>query len=109
MVFRNCLIITPTNTLISKKGKTKINVIAIHEECHGVIGIARDYESAVNFLFNENWLPTDICDEHEEWRPIDELLGDEWLDKILSWDIDNFNEFFEACFYLQVETVYDIH
>lgn len=86
-----------------------MDVIIITEENHGVIGAAYDYESAVTYLFNEGWLPTEILDEREEWRHIDELLGDEWLDKILSWNIDNFNTFFEGCFYLQIVAVFDIH
>ena len=86
-----------------------MNVIIINEETRGFIGVAHDYESAVSYLFNHGWLPTVVCDNHEEWRPIDELLGDEWLDKILSWNVDNFNDFFDGCFYLQIEAVFDIH
>ena len=86
-----------------------MDVIIIDEENHGMIGVAYDYESAVHYLLNKNWLPTDVYDGHGEWKPIEELLGDEWLDKILSWDVDNFNEFFEGCFHLQIEAVYDIH
>ena len=86
-----------------------MNVIIINEENHGCIGVAYDYESAVGYLFNHGWLPTDIYDDHEEWRPIDELFGDDWLDKILSWDVDNFNDFFDGSFYLQIEAVFGIH
>lgn len=77
-----------------------MDVIIIHEENHGIIGVAYDYESAVAYLVNQRWLPAEI---------LDEPLGDEWLDKLLSWDIDNFNTFFEGCFYLQIEPVFGIH
>lgn len=86
-----------------------MDVIIIHEENHGIIGVAYDYESAVGYLVNQRWLPAEILDKREEWHPIDELLGDDWLDKLLSWDIDNFNTFFEGSFYLQIEAVFDIH
>lgn len=86
-----------------------MDVIIIHEENHGVIGVAYDYESAIKYLLNQGWLPTDTLNRHEEWVPINELLGDEWLDKILSWNIDNFNIFFDGCFHLQIEAVYDVH
>lgn len=81
-------------------------VIIIREECHGVIGVARDYESAIAFLVNECWLPCPVCDRHEEWKDIQEILGEDWVDRLLAWDIDNFNEFFEASFYLSEEEVY---
>lgn len=80
-------------------------VIVINEECHGMIGIAQDYKSVVTFLVNEYWLPCYVCDNHEEWKFIPDVLGEYWVDKILSWDIDNFNEFFEGAFHLREENI----
>lgn len=74
-----------------------MKVITINEESHGYIGIAKDYYSAVSFLVNNDWLTKydDIWDERRRiWVPICELLGEDWIDKIFSWDIENFNEFF---------------
>ena len=31
-------------------------VVLIEEKNHGMIGVAKDYPSAVDFLVNENWL-----------------------------------------------------
>ena len=31
-------------------------VILIEEENHGIIGVAKDYSSVVDFLVNEGWL-----------------------------------------------------
>lgn len=74
-----------------------MKVITINEESHGYIGLAKDYYSAVSFLINEYWLTADdeIWDEDKKTcRQVKDVLGEEWIDKILSWDIENFNEFF---------------
>ena len=86
----------------------RMKVIVINEKNHGDIGTEKDYYSAVSFLMNDGWLAPydDVWDEHkEDWIPICELLGEDWIDKIFSWDIDNFNEFFGCSFHLTEEEI----
>lgn len=74
-----------------------MKVITINEENHGYIGIAKDYYSAISFLINDYWLTADYEIYNEDrgnWVRICECLGEDWVDKILSWDIENFNEVF---------------
>lgn len=86
-------------------------VILIHEDNHGLIGVAKDYKSALMFLLNEHWIDdyTEIYvedDEHSfEWRGVSEVLGEEWLDKMMEWDILNFNDYWAGTFLLSVEEV----
>lgn len=86
-------------------------VVLINEESHGLIGIAKDYESALLYLFNDPWIDdrTEVCvgdDEHlHNWAKVSEVLGEDWRDKIMGWDIPNFNDFWEGSFYLSTEEV----
>lgn len=84
-----------------------MKVIQINEDWHGFIGIAKDYKSALDFLLNYNWLEdsTEVCVNHE-WKRIDEVLGEDWFDKMQSWDVENFNEYWEDSFMLTEVEVY---
>lgn len=84
-----------------------MQVVTIKEENHGFIAIAYDYKSAVRYLIDHNWLPCDVYKD-EKWVGINETLGDNWVNKLLSWDIDDFNSYFEGCFYLDEDEVYGI-
>ena len=66
-------------------------VICIHEDNHGLIGIAKDYKSAIDFLIREEWL---------------DCNNDNDIIIIRKWDnIDKFNDEFEGRFYLEVMKV----
>lgn len=85
-----------------------MTVIVIYEDNHGMIGIAKDYESAINFLLQNHWLDSEfeIMDENYKWVALKDLnvsIGD-----IRQMDIDKFNEFFDGCFYLDIDTVWGI-
>lgn len=89
-----------------------MNVILIDEENHGLIGIAKDYKSALIFLFNNHWIDdnTEICtgdDEYSyQWDNVKNVLGEDWVDKMTDeWDIDTFNDYWEGSFCLSVEEV----
>lgn len=91
-----------------------MQVITIEEENHGYIGIAKDYPSAIDFLINRNWLD----DNYEVWVDneisltftIAEHLGELWQIMIRDeWTLEQFNEFFDGCFYLSVEEVYEVN
>ena len=80
-----------------------MNIIIIHEDNHGVLGVAKDYDSAINCLVQNQWLTTDIevLNSIEEFVSLKELGLD--IETIRSWDIETFNDFFEGIFYLDVD------
>ncbi len=86
-----------------------MTVITIVEDNHGLIGIASGYEDAVDYLIEKKWLDGDdeYCDSNENIAPLKYLLGADWEEKIASWNIKIFNEFFEGCFYLQMMEVHE--
>lgn len=65
-------------------------VIIIKEECHGIIGIARDYASAIHFLITEKWLDEDL-----------------WQDS-LHQTIEEFNENHGGILELEIQEVYGV-
>ena len=73
-----------------------MGVIVIYKD-YEMIGIAKDYESAINFLFDNYFLDY-------RWIPLKDLNIS--IEDIKQMDIDKFNELFDSCFYLDVETVW---
>lgn len=84
-----------------------MNIIIIHEDNHGVLGVAKDYDSAIDFLVQNQWLTTDVevLNSIEELVPIKELGLD--IETIRSWDIEAFNDFFDGIFYLDVDFLWE--
>lgn len=80
-----------------------MNIIIIHEDNHGVLGVAKDYDSAINCLLQNHWLSadTEILNSIEEWVSLKELGLD--IGTIRKWDIEAFNDFFDGNFYLEVD------
>lgn len=88
-----------------------MRVVTVAEENHGQIGIASTYENAVHFLVNTDWLSelTEVYrDGFDDTCPIVEDLGTEWLAELLGWSMEKFNEYFDGCFYLESEEVYEV-
>ena len=83
-----------------------MTVIVIYEDNHGMIGIAKDYESAINFLLQNHWLDSEfeIMDENYKWVALKDLNVS--IGNIRQMDIDKFNKFFDGCFYLDIDTVW---
>ena len=86
-------------------------VITIQENNHGLIGIAKDYPSAIDFLVNEDWLDGNF----EVWvdnkinliQTLEDHLGELWYVAIRDeWNTEQFNIFFEGSFCLTIEKVY---
>lgn len=69
-----------------------MGVIVIYKD-YEMIGIAKDYESAINFLFDNYFLV-----------PLKDLNIS--IENIKQMDIDKFNELFDDLFYLDIETVW---
>lgn len=85
-----------------------MKVIMINEECHGFLALAKDVRSAVNYLVDNNWLDGRVMVETGEEDivvPIIERLGENWLEQMLVWDVDTFNDFFYNIFTLSWEKV----
>lgn len=88
-----------------------MQVITVEEDNHGQIGIASNYQNAIHFLVNENWLNelTEVYDSgFQDTKLLLDLLGEEWLATILNWTLEQFNEFFDGCFYLNEVSVYEV-
>ena len=85
-----------------------MNVVVIHEDNHGMIGLAETYADAVFYLVKENWLDEncELYDGDGNYKTISEDLGEEWFVIILEWSMDKFNEYFEGCFYLNNDTIF---
>lgn len=87
-----------------------MKIITINEESHGYVGLAKNYYSAVAFLLSNGWLTEydEVWDElNSKWVRVCDILGENWVDKILSWDIGQFNEFFYGCINLEETQVYE--
>ena len=85
-------------------------VYLIEEENHGMISVAKDYPSAVQFLIDSDWLSEnyEVWVDNEDYltQTIKEKLGENWSEVILTWDTEQFNNFFDGSFYLVIEAVY---
>ena len=86
-------------------------VVLIEEENHGMIGVAKDYPSAIDFLVNQGWLD----ESFEVWvdneigltQTIEDHLGELWQIIVRDeWNTEEFNNFFDGNFYLTIEDVY---
>ena len=94
-----------------KRNDKMQTVITIQEDNHGLIGIAKDYSSAIDFLVNKNyWLNEkfEVWVDNEDYltQSIKDKLGENWKEIVSTWTIEQFNNFFEGSFYLIVEEVY---
>ena len=62
-----------------------MNVYVINEECHNMIGIAKDIKSAIKWLIDEKWItentsvycPTNNENE-SEFHAVNVVFGSEW-------------------------------
>jgi hypothetical protein len=86
-------------------------VCLIEEDNHGMIGIAKDYPSAIDFLVDSNWLDGKfevwVDNEISLTQTLEDHLGELWYVAIRDeWDTEQFNNFFNGSFYLTIEGVY---
>lgn len=83
--------------------------VVIYEDNHGMVGLAVDYESAIDFLVLNKWLsPTmELLLEDNSLSTIEEDLGENWLQLIRLWSMKEFNNYFDGLLYLDVEKIYD--
>lgn len=84
-----------------------MKVIVISEECHGYIGIAKDFESAVDFLLTNHWITSYLEIWNEiEWIRLDKIFGDNWEEEVKNMSEEDFKVIFDSSFSLKEVTVY---
>ena len=84
-----------------------MTVVKINLKRYGFDKIAKNYASAIKFLYSEKWLSEDTRiwdDEEEDWRPLKELCE---IEEVVSLDLESFNEVFEGVFSLEEVEVYE--
>ena len=87
-----------------------MKVVVIHEDNHGMIGIALAYPNAISFLIEKDWLTSTeeiLWNNKDKWLTVEEVFGENWEDKLKELDIEKFNEYFEGCFHLEEMEVYN--
>ena len=75
-----------------------MNVWIIEEENHGILGVAKTRELAIQYLIKTGWITekTEFWDEFaNDWRNVEEIFGNNWKEKILEKQSD----FFDGSFY----------
>lgn len=86
-------------------------VILIIKENHGIIGIAKDFDSAIAFLYDNDW----ITPETELYNPFDDTAETDWtpfkeynLTKkdLKKCGLEIFNDLFDSVFFLEEREVY---
>lgn len=86
-------------------------VISIVEENHGVIGIAKNFNSAIDFLYDNDW----ITPETELYNPFDDTTETDWTpfkeynlskDDLKRCGLEIFNDLFDSVFFLEEKEVY---
>lgn len=80
-------------------------VILIIEENHGIIGIAKSFSSAIDFLYDNNWMTP----ETELYNPFDDTAESDWVcfekynltkEDLKKCGLEIFNDLFDSVFFL---------
>lgn len=81
-----------------------MSVILIYDEDVTLLGVAKNYKTAIDFLVNKGFLSDSMQiydQESNHYVRIDEYYGENWLDVIRDeWDVENFNEFWQSWLFL---------
>lgn len=86
-----------------------MKVVAVNQDSHGFIGLAKDYKSALDLLINTHWLEdnTEVWDERTNgWVKLKDAQGEDWFDDMCRWSINEFNEYWDSSFYLEEVEVF---
>ena len=88
----------------------KETVILIIEENHGIIGIAKSFSSAIDFLYDNNWMTP----ETELYNPFDDTAESDCVcfekynlskEDLKKCDLEIFNDLFDSVFFLEEREV----
>jgi len=86
-------------------------VILIFEENHGIIGIVKDFSSAIDFLYKNEW----ITPKTELFNPFDDTAETDWMpfseynltkEDLKKCGLEIFNDLFDCVFRLEEREVY---
>lgn len=82
-----------------------MEVIVIKEECHGFIGVAKDYESAQNYVI-DSWLDgSEYIYTDKEEQTIKETFGESWKETLKEKPFEVFEELMTDQFWFYEETL----
>lgn len=86
------------------------NVILISEENHGLIRVAMNYISAINFLIEYDWLNenTEIFyfNGNDGSSSVKDIFGENWQQAIKNLSLGEFNDTFDGSFLLDSQNIY---
>ena len=74
-----------------------MKTIIINEDNHGMIGVVMTYDTAIEFLTRYGWLDGNCevsADPNGNWLTLLDIYGKRWLEAVLAWDVNAFNEVF---------------
>ena len=62
-----------------------MKVIAVYEDNHGMVTIAKDYQAGVRYLLNNEWIDdtTEMQDNDNKYHPLTDFIGADWRSKCL--------------------------
>lgn len=80
-------------------------VITIYSNDHGLIGIAKDYNSAIQFLIENHWIEDYTELWLGEYMTVVDRLTSRWRDLLPKLSIDEFNEIFSSVVVLHKDIV----
>ena len=76
-----------------------MTVKIIGEENHGIIGVAKNYTCAIQWLIDNDWINenTECYDPDDEtsYLTLKERFGNNWQEKLFALDQDQFQDLFE--------------
>ena len=84
-------------------------VVVVDEENHGFLCIAKDFQSAVDFLISDDWITegSQVYDNaNSKWTYLGKLYGENWEEEIRHLSRESFEELFDGCFYLKDKEIY---
>lgn len=70
-----------------------MKVIAVYEDNHGIVAIAKDYQAGVRYLLDNRWIDddTEILGNDNKFHMIMDFIGPRWRERMFIWGIDRFN------------------
>ena len=84
-----------------------MEIVIIHEENHGFIGVATTNKAAKQWLIREGWVNqySDIYNhDTSKWENLEELYGENWKETYMNFDTNLLND---MGFYFREEEVYE--
>lgn len=84
-------------------------VYCVYEDSHGMIGVAKDYPSAIKNLIKEKWVDnsTKMLDVYGNPSTVIEVFGSDWEKYLLYWGVEAFNISFDGLFYIYPMEVWE--